>query len=266
MDVADWLRQLGLERYAAVFRENDITAAILPSLTAEDLKDLSIASVGHRRRLLQAIAMLRAQPQPTLETPQGPPPPSGATPANENPSTTMAERRQVSVMFCDLVDFTALSSRLDPEDLSAVVRGYQSRAAATIARFGGFIARYVGDGILTYFGWPEAHEANAERAVRSALAVVDVIAQSPIRAESLRVHIGIATGLVVVGEPIGTGDARQQTAIGETPNRAARLQGLAEPNAVVIDEETHRQIGGLFTCGDLRPVTLKGLPAAVHAW
>src|SRR5690242_1905510 len=266
MDVADWLRQLGLERYEAAFRENDVTAALLPSLTAEDLKEIGITSVGHRRHLLQAIAMLHAQPPPAIDPNQGPHPPASPAPANENASASMAERRQVSVMFCDLVDFTALSSRLDPEDLSAVVRGYQSRVAATIARFGGFIARYVGDGILIYYGWPEAHEANAEQAVRSALAVVDAVGQSPVRTESLRVHIGIATGLVVVGEPIGTGQARQQTAIGETPNRAARLQGLAEPNGIVIDAETRRQIGGLFTCEDLGLVALKGLPGPVHAW
>ena len=154
-------------------------------------------------------------------------------------------------MFCDIIGFTALSARLDPEDLSAVIRGYQSAWPTTIGRFGGFIARYVGDGVLIYFGWPEAHEADAERAVRAALAVIDAISQAPVRTEPLQVRIGIATGLVVVGEPIGTGDARQQTAIGETPNLAARLQGLAEPNGVVIDAATRRQIGGLFDCRDL---------------
>ena len=169
-------------------------------------------------------------------------------------------------MFCDVMGSTALSSRLDPEDLSGVIRDYQARVATTIARFDGFIARYVGDGVLAYFGWPEAHEANAERAVRAALAVIDVISQAPVRTEQLRVRIGIATGLVVVGEPIGTGDARQQTAIGETPNRAAQLQGLAEPNGIVIDAATHRQIGALFDLTDLGPQVLAGFAEAQQAW
>ncbi len=147
-----------------------------------------------------------------------------------------------------------------------MTRDYQSRVASTIARFGGFIASYVGDGVLTYFGWPEAHEANAERAAGAALAVVKAIAQAPVRGEPLRVHIGIATGLVVVGESIGKGEARQQTAIGETPNRAARLQGLADPDGIVIDDATRRQIGGIFECQDLGTVALKGLPRPVPAW
>jgi class 3 adenylate cyclase len=169
-------------------------------------------------------------------------------------------------MFCDQVGFTALSSRLDPEDLSAVIRDYQSRVATTIARFGGFIARYVGDGVLIYFGWPEAREADTERAVRAALAVIAAVGQTPVRMEPLKVRIGIATGLVVVGEPIGTGEARQQTAIGETPNLAARLQGLAGPDSVVIDAATRRQIGGLFDCRDLGSHALKGLPEPLQAW
>jgi class 3 adenylate cyclase len=169
-------------------------------------------------------------------------------------------------MFCDIVGFTALSARLDPEDLSAVIRGYQSRAAEIITRLGGFIARYVGDGILIYFGWPAAHEANAERAIRGGLAIIEAFGKSPVAMQSIKVRIGIATGLVVVGEPIGTGESRQQTAIGETPNLAARLQGLADPNSIVVDAATRRQIGGLFDCRGLGLVTLKGLPDPVHAW
>ncbi len=260
MDVADWLRQLRLGQYEEVFRTNDVTAVVLPSLTAEDLRELGVSSVGHRRQLLDAIAALR-----TIAVPAGNPTEALRSPTIDTLATT-AERRQISVMFCDVVGSTALSSRLDPEDLSAVTRDYQSRVATPIARFGGFIARYVGDGVLIYFGWPEAHEANAERAVRAALAVIDAIGQAPIRSEALQVRIGIATGLVVVGELIGTGEARQQTAIGETPNLAARLQGLAEPNGVVIDAATHRQIGGLFTCRELGSVALKGLPEPVPAW
>jgi class 3 adenylate cyclase len=228
MDIADWLRQLGLERYEAAFRENDISAAILPGLTSKDLKEMGVVSVGHRRQLLEAIVELHPDAKTADDRISLP----SRSQAGKHSHGSAAERRRLSVMFCDVIDFTALSSRIDPEDLSAVIRGYQSRVATTIARFGGFIARYVGDGILIYFGWPEAHEANAESAVRAALAVVDAITRAPALQESLRVRIRIATALVVVGEPIGTGEARQQTAIGETPNIAARLQALACPNGV----------------------------------
>ena len=169
-------------------------------------------------------------------------------------------------MFCDLIGSTALSSRLDPEDLREVIRTYQACVATTIQQFDGFIARYVGDGVLIYFGWPEARETDAERAVRAGLAVAAAVSAAPVSGEPLQVRIGIATGLVVIGEPIGSGDSRQQTAVGETPNLAARLQGLAGPNQVVIDAATRRQIGGLFECQDLGTVELKGLPAAVPAW
>ena len=169
-------------------------------------------------------------------------------------------------MFCDLIGSTALSSRLDPEDLREVIRTYQACVATTIQQFDGFIARYVGDGVLIYFGWPEARETDAERAVRAGLAVAAAVSAAPVSGEPLQVRIGIATGLVVIGEPIGSGDSRQQTAVGETPNLAARLQGLAGPDQVVIDAATRRQIGGLFECQDLGTVELKGLPVAVPAW
>jgi class 3 adenylate cyclase/tetratricopeptide (TPR) repeat protein len=266
MDVADWLRTLGLGQYEAAFRENSVTTDLLLSLTPEDLKDLGITAVGHRRRLLDAIAALRAEraardDSDRLEQSQA----SGAA-SDAHASSSTAERRQLSVMFCDVIGFTALSSRLDPEELSAVIRGYQARVATTVTRFGGFIARYVGDGVLIYFGWPQAHETDAERAVRAALAVVEVLAQAPVRTDRLQVRIGIATGLVVVGEPIGTGEARQQTAIGETPNLAARLQNLAGPNSIVIDAVTRRLIGGLFDCRDLGTFVLKGLLDPVPIW
>src|SRR4051812_46934171 len=170
-------------------------------------------------------------------------------------------------MFCDLIGSTALSARLDPEDLREVIRTYQARVAATIQQFNGFIARYVGDGVLIYFGWPEeAHETDAERAVRAGLAIAAAVSEAPMAGQTLRVRIGIATGLVVVGEPIGAGDSRQQTAVGETPNLAARLQGLAGPGQVIIDAAAHRQIGRLFDCRDLGTIELKGLPAPVPAW
>jgi class 3 adenylate cyclase len=184
----------------------------------------------------------------------------------QNAEEPLAERRQLTVMFCDIAGSTALSTRLDPEDLSVVVRSYQSIVRSTLSRFGGFIARYVGDGVLIYFGWPEAHETNAESAVRAALAVIAAVNESPIHGESLSIRIGIATGLVVVGSPIGEGDARQQTAIGETPNLAARLQGLAGPNGIVIDAATRQQIGGFFKFRDLGTIALKGLLNPVPAW
>jgi class 3 adenylate cyclase len=171
---------------------------------------------------------------------------TSATYAPSSPPPIDAERRQLTVMFCDLVGSTALSVQLDPEDLSKLIRSYQSCVASTIARFDGFIARYVGDGVLIYFGWPEARETDAERAVRGALAIIAAIGQSPTLSDRVRVRVGIATGLVVIGEPVGTGEARQQTAIGETPNLAARLQALAGPDTVVISASTRLQIGGLF--------------------
>jgi class 3 adenylate cyclase/tetratricopeptide (TPR) repeat protein len=266
VDVANWLRNLGLEQYEAAFRENAVTAEVLSQLTIEDLKELGVAAVGHRRQLMVAIAALRPE-----ATPVGDPvrasshPPTSPTESLVSSETT-AERRPLSVMFCDLIGSTALSSRLDPEDLREVIRTYQACVAATVHQFDGFIARYVGDGVLIYFGWPEARETDAERAVRAGLAVAAAVSTTPVSGETLQVRVGIATGLVVIGEPIGSGDSRQQTAVGETPNLAARLQGLAGPNQVVIDAATRRQIGGLFECQDLGAVEVKGLPAPVPAW
>jgi class 3 adenylate cyclase/tetratricopeptide (TPR) repeat protein len=260
MDVADWLRTLDLGQYEAAFRENSVTIDLLPNLTPQDLRDLGVTRVGHRRRLLDAIAALRADANLARDR---------QTTSADHPlrsSQSPAERRHISVMFCEVADFTTLSSHLDPEDLSVVIRGYQACVARTIARFQGFIARYVGDGVLIYFGWPEAREADAERAVCAALAVIAEIGRVPIGQEKLQIRVGIATGLVVVGELIGAGEARQHVAIGETPNRAARLQGLAGADGIVIDDATRRQIGGLFNCVDIGLVSLKGLSEAVHAW
>jgi class 3 adenylate cyclase len=258
---------LGLERYEAAFRANDVSAVLLPTLTADDLRDIGITSVGHRRQILNAIVALRLNGVSDEAPVQGSSAPElPGSMRQPNGSETAAERRPLSVMFCDLVGSTPLSARLDPEDLNEVIRGYQARVAAVIRRFDGFIARYIGDGVLTYFGWPHAHETDAARAVRAGLAVAAAVAETPILGEALQVHIGIATGLVVVGEPIGSGDSRQQTATGETPNRAARLQSLAGPGQVVIDVATRRQIGGLFTCQELGAVELKGLPQPVPVW
>ena len=181
-------------------------------------------------------------------------------------ATSEGERRQLSVMLCDLVDSTPLSTRLDPEELAEIVRTYQGRVAAAIESHDGYIARYVGDGILSYFGWPESKEADAERAVRAALAVVAAVTETPVGGERLQVRVGVATGTVVIGEPIGSGTAVQQTAIGVTPNLAERLQGVAGPNGVAIDDVTRRQLGDLFTCHDLGNLTLKGFQAPVRVW
>src|ERR1700688_4757630 len=265
MDVGDFLRELGLQQYEAAFRDNRIDIRVLPKLTAEDLKDLGVTLVGDRRMLLDAIAALR-EPTALAVNAGGDVLDAGLIRGTEAASTAEAERRPLSVMFCDLVGSTTLSSRLDPEDLREVIRTYQACVATTIQRFDGFIARYVGDGVLIYFGWPEARETDAERAVWAGLAVAAAVSATHVSGEPLHVRVGIATGLVVIGEPIGSGESRQQTAIGETPNLAARLQGLAAPDQVVIDAATRRQVGGLFECQDLGTVELKGLPVAVPAW
>src|SRR6266404_2355899 len=222
MDVADWLRRLGLEQYEPAFRTNEIDARVIPSLTAEDLKDLGVNLVGHRRRLLDAIAAL-GSPLPN------PPPLAG-----EGRVGVEAERRQLTVTFCDLVGSTELSARLDPEDLREVIAAYHRAVAEVVAGFDGFVAKYMGDGVLVYFGYPRAHEDDAERAVRAGLGSIDAVGRLDVKSVKLHARVGIATGLVVVGDLIGEGSAQEQSVVGETPNLAARLQTLAKPDAVVI--------------------------------
>src|SRR5262245_48115205 len=197
MDVGTWLRGLGLERYEAAFRENEIDETVLPTLTVDDLKDLGIGIVGHRRKLLDAIAVLRAD----ANAPD-------ALPTVDKSPKDAAERRQVTVMFSDLVGSTALSARMDPEDLREVISAYQKSVAEIVRRFGGFVAKYLGDGILVYFGFPQAHEDDAERAVRAGLELIAAVAGLKTRA-SLQTRVGIATGLVVVGDLIGSGDVQE---------------------------------------------------------
>jgi class 3 adenylate cyclase len=258
MDLRGWLRSLGLERYEAAFRENEIDEAVLPSLTAEDLKDLGVDIVGHRRKLLDSIAALRAQAS-------APTPLSDAPLATDNVARDTAERRQVTVMFSDLVGSTALSARMDPEDLREVISAYQKCVAETVGRFGGFVAKYMGDGVLVYFGYPQAHEDDAERAVLAGLELIAVV--SALRPNApLQTRVGIATGLVVVGDLIGSGEAQERGIVGETPNLAARLQGIAEPNTVVIAEATRRLLGNLFELEDLGAKDLKGIAGPVPAW
>src|SRR6516225_1561386 len=254
MDVASWLRKLGLEQYEPAFLANEIDARVLPSLTAEDLKDLGVTLVGHRRRLLDAIAAL------------GSPLPDPPPPADEGRVGADAERRQLTVMFRDLVGSTELSSRLDPEDLREVIAAYHRAVADAVRSFDGFVAKYMGDGVLIYFGYPQAHEDDAERAVRAGLGIIESVARLDIKSVKLRARVGIATGLVVVGDLIGEGSAQEQSVVGETPNLAARLQALAEPNTAVISLSTRRLVGDLFEYRDLGAVEIKGIPAPVPAW
>jgi class 3 adenylate cyclase/tetratricopeptide (TPR) repeat protein len=253
MDLGAWLRSLGLGEYEAVFRENKIDETVLPKLTSEDLKELGVAALGDRRKLLDAIAALH-------------PTPAAPATAKETLPRDAAERRQVTVMFSDLVGSTALSTRMDPEDLREVISAYQRCVAETVRQFGGFVAKYMGDGALIYFGYPQAHEDDAERAIRAGLALVDAVATVPASPEPAQVRIGIATGLVVVGDLVGSGEAQERGIVGETPNLAARLQGIAEPNTVVIADATRRLLGNLFELLDLGPRELKGIAGPVRAF
>jgi class 3 adenylate cyclase len=254
--IADWLQKLGLGQYAQRFVENDISIAVLPDLTDQDLKEIGV-SLGHRRQLLRAITELKGG-----ET--GTPKPATEVIAPVTPPDT-AERRQVTVMFSDLVGSTALSARMDPEDLREVISAYQKCVAQTVQRFGGFVAKYMGDGVLIYFGYPQAHEDDAERAVRAGLELVSAVGGLKTHA-ALQTRVGIATGLVVVGDLIGSGASQEQAIVGETPNLAARLQGVAEPNAVVIAESTRRLVGDLFELEDVGATDLKGITGPVRAW
>jgi class 3 adenylate cyclase/predicted ATPase len=261
MDVAAWLRGLGLEQYAQLFRDNDIDGEILCGMTAEDLKELGISSFGHRRRLLNAITALGGE-LPTRDVAQSA---TSATSAPTSSPPIHAERRQLTVMFCDLVGSTALSTRHDPEDLRELIGDYHRAVADTVGRFDGFVAKYMGDGVLIYFGYPRAHEDDAERAVRAGLAVIEAVGRLPAR-EDLRVRLGVATGLAVVGDLIGAGAAQERGVVGETPNLAARLQALAAPGTLVIAEATRRQVGGLFDLADLGPQALAGFFEPQPAW
>jgi class 3 adenylate cyclase/predicted ATPase len=255
VDIAAWLHGLGLQQYEQAFRDNAIDAGVLPELTADDLKDLGVNLVGHRRRLLAAIAALRGD-----DGPAPPAPTDQAAPASD------AERRQLTVLFCDLVGSTELSARLDPEDLREVIATYHRAVAEIVARFDGFVANYMGDGVLVYFGYPRAHEDDAERAVRAGLGFIDAVGRLDVKSAQLQAHVGIATGLVVVGDVIGEGSAQQQSVVGETPNLAARLQALAEPDTVVIAAGTRRLVGDLFEVRDLGAVEVKGIAAPMAAW
>jgi class 3 adenylate cyclase len=251
MDIAVWLRGLSLEQYEPAFRDNEIDWEVLPKLTSEDLREIGVVAIGHRRKLLAAIAVLGS------ETP---------APAMAPPARADAERRQLTVMFCDLVGSTALSSQLDPEDLREVIAAYHRAVSQVVAGLDGFVAKYMGDGVLVYFGYPQAHEDDAERAVRAGLGVIDAVGRLDVKSVGLQARVGIATGLVVVGDLIGEGSAQEQSVVGEIPTLAARLQALAEPDAVVIAAGTRRLIGDLFEVRDLGAVEVKGIAGPVSAW
>jgi len=262
MDVGDWLRSLGLSQFEDVFRDNGVDGAVLPKLTVDDLKEMGVAGVGHRRKIIAAIEELNASSAVTAETAKLA---STTSPASAPQSTDSAERRQVTVMFSDLVGSTALSARLDPEDLREIISAYQKCVADSVLRFDGFLAKYMGDGVLVYFGYPLAHEDDAERAVRTGLELIAAVSavKSPV---PLQTRVGIATGLVVVGDLIGSGEAQERGIVGETPNLAARLQGIAEPNTVVIAEGTRKLLGNLFELQDLGAKDLKGIAGSVRAF
>ncbi len=248
MEVAEWLRQLGLERYAQLFVQHGISADVLPHLTADDLKDAGIASVGDRRRLLVAIRAL------------GAPAPDPAS-AHVSQLGVSAERRQITALFCDIVDSTRLTTQLDPEELRELLSRYQQNVNAAVRATGGYIARVVGDAVLVYFGWPNADEAHAESAVRAGLTIIDTV-----DTHRLSVRIGIASGLVVIGDLMGAGAVQEQMAVGQTLHLAARLQSLAQPNTILVSESTNDQVRLLFEMEDLGPLSLKGFSTAQQVW
>ena len=259
MTLEDWLRELGLERYCSVLAENDIDFDTLLDLEERDFDKLGF-SLGHRRKLLKAIAARKLAP--------------GRSPATSPPATTAttiaaheAERRQVTVLFCDLVNSTELANAIDPEDMGALIQRYQDVCTGAITSFGGFVAKFLGDGVLAYFGYPQANEDDAGQSVRAALAIVEGVAQTTRPdGQPLESRVGIATGLVVIGDIIGAGAAREHAIIGQTPNLAARLQSLAEANSVLVASTTHRLLGKQFNCQSLGEHSLKGFAEPVQAW
>src|SRR6516162_5009649 len=251
--ITEWLESIGLSEYAQRFAENGVDLSVLRDLTDQDLKDLGVL-LGHRRKILRAIAELEDGARF-----------KSAVPVAEPTRPDQAERRHLTVMFCDLVGSTALAARLDPEDMRALIGAYHTCITEVVSRYQGKIARYMGDGALVYFGYPQAHEDDAERAIRAGLELIKAVTELKSRA-SLQARVGIATGLVVVGDLFDSGEAQERGIVGETPNLAARLQEIAEPNMVVICDSTRRLLGTLFELEDLGPRDLKGLAKPARAW
>jgi len=263
-DVGEWLSSLGLSQYAAGFEAQAVEFDQLAELSDADLRELGVVALGHRKRMLKAIAELATGEDPAAAGTQTPQAEASLPPSASKAS---AERRHLTVMFCDLVGSTHLATQLDPEDLRQVVNEYHRAVASAVAPYAGHVAQLLGDGVLVYFGYPLAHEDDATRALRAGLSVLDAIARpgAPDR-PALRTRIGIATGLVVVGD-IGAGTpAAERSASGETPNLAARLQSMAQPGEIVVSDETWRLVGSAFDLEPLHGLKLKGFAATVRAW
>ncbi|TDJ65144.1 MAG: hypothetical protein E2O36_00595, partial [Proteobacteria bacterium] len=258
-DIRQWLEELGLGKYGDVFVENEISVQALPHITDDDLKDLNVA-LGARRQIRAAIPQLNdTSARSLLEE----------APESQRNESSEAERRQLTVMFCDLVGSTALSTRLDPEDYREIIRAYQDACAGVIARYDGYVAKFMGDGVLAYFGWPRGHEDDAERAISAGLGVIEAVGEIALadsETEPLAVRIGVATGPVVVGDIVGEGAAQETAVTGETPNLAARLQEIAGPNTVIIAATTHALAGGLFDYQALGGQSLKGIERSTEVW
>lgn len=266
--VSAWLESLGLDGYREVFQRNAITWDVLPELNDGDLAALGVL-LGHRKKLLRAIAQLSQSREDDGVGPLPVPTGQGGEPFPS--SRDRAERRQLTVMFCDLVGSTALARRLDPEDFQAAARRFLDTCNEAVSRFNGYIAKYMGDGLLVYFGYPHAHEHDAERAVHAGLAVLELVKalpreDHPDQEFEIAARIGIATGPVMVGELIGQETAKERSVFGETPNLASRLQGLAAPNQLIIDSVTKRLVGGEFQFADRGTASLKGFEAPVQIW
>jgi class 3 adenylate cyclase/tetratricopeptide (TPR) repeat protein/ABC-type transport system involved in cytochrome c biogenesis ATPase subunit len=264
-DINQWLSGLGLENFTAAFQDAQIQFSDLPDLTEEDLKEIGLP-VGPRRRASTAIKAMRGSELPlaadavikTAET--GPA-------ENQSGSPSDAERRHLTVMFVDLVGSTEMAGRIDAEDMRNVITSYQNTVAGVVSRYEGFVAKFMGDGVLCYFGWPRANEDDAERAVRAGLAIIDSVKKTKAPdGTPLATRVGIATGVVIVGDLIGSGATQEAAVVGETPNLAARLQGIAQPNQLVLPGETHRLLGGAFELQSLGAQDLKGIGAAVEAF
>ena len=254
-----WLEALGLSRYLALFSQHLIDLDVLPTLTDGDLKELGVP-LGDRKRLLKAIAALGESAPASADT-------STVEPtADEDSEGTSAERRQLTVVFCDIVNSTDLAGRLDPEELANVMEAYQGCCEAVVGRWEGHLAEFLGDGAVVYFGWPTAHEDDAERAIHAALELTSKVAGLMAAGAPLSARAGIATGLVVVGEIKNRLLTRREGAVGGTVNLAARVQGLAPPGAVAITARTRQLIGDRFALQSLGPQTLKGIPGSVEAW
>ena len=266
--VSSWLESLGLDRYRDVFQQHAITWDVLPELTDEDLTSLGVL-LGHRKKLLRAISQLSQNSQREQAEAATIPPSATLTPPISG--RDYAERRQLAVMFCDLVGSTALARRLDPEDVQEIIRRFLDACSQAVGRFNGYVVKYMGDGLLVYFGYPHAHEHDAERAVHAGLAVLDLVqalpSEDPVHQRfDIAARIGIATGQVIVGEVLGQDTARERSVFGETPNLAARLQGLAAPNQLVVDSVTKRLVGNEFEFADAGIVSLKGFDAPIQVW